>query len=180
MKEISSVSDALDRQGLLKEILAQFRISREGVHGPNHWARVRHHGLAIGSEVGANLLVVELFSFLHDSQRLNEYEDNLHGERAAEYAVSLNHIYFELKAKGLDDLTHAIRFHSEGGVHQCSTIQTCWDADRLDLGRVGIKPNARYLSAHASDMIENAYQWSRSKFQVSCKLETYSDISQNF
>ncbi len=25
------------------------------------------------------------------------------------------------------------------------TVLTCWDADRLDLGRVGIRPNARYL-----------------------------------
>jgi uncharacterized protein len=165
MTEISSVSGAWDRQGLLKEVLAQFRISPEGVHGPSHWARVRHHGLAIGRELGADLLVVELFAFLHDSQRLNEFEDDLHGERAAEYAVSLNHIYFELKPKGIDDLTYAIRFHSEGGVHHCSTIQTCWDADRLDLGRVGIKPSARFLSVHAAEKIEHAYRWSRSKFQ---------------
>ncbi len=25
------------------------------------------------------------------------------------------------------------------------TVQTCWDADRLDLGRVGITPNPRWL-----------------------------------
>ena len=25
------------------------------------------------------------------------------------------------------------------------TIQTCWDADRLDLGRIGIRPNPTYL-----------------------------------
>lgn len=29
-----------DRNGLLKTVLEQFRISRTGVHGPNHWARV--------------------------------------------------------------------------------------------------------------------------------------------
>jgi uncharacterized protein len=124
---------------------------------------VRHHGLAIGRELGADLLVVELFAFLHDSQRLNEFEDNLHGERAAEYAVSLNCIYFDLKPKGLDDLTHAIRFHSQGRVHDCSTIQTCWDADRLDLGRVGIKPSSKYLSFLASARIEDAYEWSLKK-----------------
>ena len=26
------------------------------------------------------------------------------------------------------------------------TIQTCWDADRLDLGRVGMMPDPRFLS----------------------------------
>jgi uncharacterized protein len=25
------------------------------------------------------------------------------------------------------------------------TVQTCWDADRLDLGRVGIKPDPKRL-----------------------------------
>jgi uncharacterized protein len=150
-----------DRNGLLKEVLSQFRISKNGVHGPNHWARVRHHGLEIGRQVGADLLVVELFAFLHDSQRVDEYEDRHHGERAAEYAVSLNQRYFDLTPAGLDDLTHAIRLHSEGDVHHNSTIQSCWDADRLDLGRVGIKPKAKYLSLFAAQRIEDAYKWSR-------------------
>jgi uncharacterized protein len=150
-----------DRNGLLKEILTQFRISKNGVHGPNHWARVRHHGLEIGSLVGADLLVVELFAFLHDSQRVDEYEDRKHGERAAEYAASLNQRYFDLTPSELDDLTHAIRFHSEGDVHRNATIQSCWDADRLDLGRVGIRPSAKYLSILAAQRIEDAYTWSR-------------------
>jgi len=43
------------------------------------------------------------------------------------------------------------------------TVQTCWDADRLDLGRVGIKPAARYLSLEAATHIESAYTWSRER-----------------
>ena len=149
-----------DRKGLLDAVLGQLRINRHGVHGPSHWARVLHHGLAIGGEVGANLLVVELFSFLHDSQRWNEYEDKKHGERAADYAASMNHRFFELTGSELDMLMQAIRSHSDGGIETCPTIQTCWDADRLDLGRVGIKPNAKYLSATARNYIESAYEWS--------------------
>jgi uncharacterized protein len=41
------------------------------------------------------------------------------------------------------------------------TVLTCWDADRLDLGRVGIKPNPhRLCTAAARDpmMIEWAYK----------------------
>ena len=157
----STDSLLFDRKGLLDEVLSQFRISKDGVHGPSHWARVRHHGLKIGADVGANLLVVELFAFLHDSQRKNEFEDRLHGERAAEYAASMNHRYFDLPDIHLTKLINAIRFHSDGDVHQCSTIQTCWDADRLDLGRVGIKPSARYLSPIAAKQIETAYEWSQ-------------------
>jgi uncharacterized protein len=96
--------------------------------------------------------VVELFSLLHDSQRWNEYEDKKHGERAADYAASMNHRFFELTGSELDILMQAIRSHSDGGIETCPTIQTCCDADRLDLGRVGIKPNAKYLSATAEKL----------------------------
>jgi uncharacterized protein len=160
---ISPLPEAVqyDRKGLLDEVLAQFRISTDGVHGPSHWARVRHHGLAVGAEAGADLLVVELFAFLHDSQRVDEHEDRFHGDRAAEFAASMNHRYFDLQDTQLDKLVNAIRFHSDGDLHQCSTIQTCWDADRLDLGRVGIKPAARYLSPVAAKHIQTAYEWSK-------------------
>jgi uncharacterized protein len=119
-----NLTDALlyDRKGLLDEVLSQFRISKDGVHGPSHWARVRHHGLIVGAAVGADLLVVELFAFFHDSQRHNEFEDEFHGERAAEFAASMNHRYFDLEAAQLTKLVSAIRYHSDGDVHQCSTM----------------------------------------------------------
>ena len=47
------------------------------------------------------------------------------------------------------------------------TVQTCWDADRLDLGRVGIKPDARYLcTAEAAnpEMIAWAYERSINRY----------------
>jgi len=37
----------------------------------------------IGRATGADLLVVELFAFLHDSRRLNEYKDPDHGSKTA-------------------------------------------------------------------------------------------------
>ena len=145
---------------LLKEILSQFRIDPKGVHGPSHWARVKHHGLLIGEKVGADLDVVSLFAFLHDSQRENEYRDPEHGRRAGQYAKQLNHDFFELSDLQMTLLNLAMEGHSEGGVHTQATIQTCWDADRLDLGRVGIKPAAQFLSKDAQAWIEEAYEWS--------------------
>jgi uncharacterized protein len=149
-----------DRSGLLKAVLAQFRISRHGVHGPSHWARVRSHGFTVGNATGADLLVVELFAFLHDSQRENERVDPHHGSRAAEYASSLNRTFFDLNSDQLDLLCTAMSGHSDGCIHSDATIQTCWDADRLDLGRVGTKPNARYLSVEGAQHITEAYAWS--------------------
>lgn len=149
-----------DRAGLLKAVLAQFRINRDGAHGTRHWARVRKHALTVGRETGADLLVVELFAFLHDSQRKNEYVDEGHGHRAAEYARSLKTVYFDLAPIQLDKLCIAMTGHSDGQLHTDATIQTCWDADRLDLGRVGKKPHTKYLSSEAAKYIDDAYEWS--------------------
>ena len=53
-----------------------------------------------------------------------------------------------------------MRFHSDGELHMNATIQSCWDADRLDLGRVGKRPYPKYLSEYAHPLIEDAYEWS--------------------
>lgn len=153
--------EAYDKQGMLTAIREQFKIDWHGIHGANHWARVLHHGVAIDTERSADLFVVELFAFLHDSQRHNDDEDYQHGKRAAEYARSLNTVYFELSAKRMDALCKAIEHHSSGKVHEHATIQTCWDADRLDLGRVGIKPSAKFMLQEAVKHIDEAYRWNR-------------------
>jgi hypothetical protein len=54
--------------------------------------------------------------------------------------------FFDLKAGQLDKLCHAMQHHSGGYVHTCATIQSCWDSDRLDLGRVGIHQHKEFLS----------------------------------
>jgi uncharacterized protein len=60
----------------------------------------------------------------------------------------------------LDHLCYALQHHSGGEVSTNATIQTCWDADRLDLGRVGIFPSAQYLSHEAALFIDLAHDWS--------------------
>lgn len=50
--------------------------------------------------------------------------------------------------------------HSDGLTDADITVQVCWDADRLDLGRVGVRPHARYLctdAAKSPSVIEWAY-----------------------
>jgi uncharacterized protein len=44
------------------------------------------------------------------------------------------------------------------------TVATCWDADRLDLGRVGVRPDAGRLCtepARRQEVIEHAWRRSR-------------------
>ena len=50
--------------------------------------------------------------------------------------------------------------HSDGHVHADATIQSCWDADRLDLGRADIYPSEKFLSNEAAKHIASAYEWS--------------------
>jgi len=140
--------------------LAQFRINRDGAHGTSHWAEVRKHALTVGQETGADLLVVQLFALLRDSQRKNECVDQGHGHRVAEYARSFKNIYFDLDTSKLYELCLAMIGHSDGQLPADATTQTCWDANRLDLGWFGTKPRAKYLSAEAAKHIEATYPWS--------------------
>ena len=154
------LSKEYDRSGLLAMIRSEFKLDWQGIHGASHWARVLHHGKNIGQWRQADLLVVELFGFLHDSCRWSDGKDQLHGERAAEFAHDIHGDYFQLSNLQLDYLCYALRYHSGGEVSTNATIQTCWDADRLDLGRVGIVPSPLYLSQEANLFIDLAYDWS--------------------
>ncbi len=149
-----------DRSGLVALIKREFKLNWHGVHGANHWARVLYHGKTIGTIRKADLLVIELFGFLHDSCRFNEDRDLLHGTRAAEFAHGIHGTFFQLTPKQLDTLCYAMKHHSGGEVSTNKTIQTCWDADRLDLGRVRIIPSPQYLSKQAAFLIDAAYDWS--------------------
>jgi uncharacterized protein len=149
-----------DRSGLIALIKSEFKLDWQGIHGANHWARVLNHGKNIGQIRKADLLIVELFGFLHDSCRFNDGRDPQHGARAAEFAQGIHGDFYQLKPKQLDTLCYAMTHHSGGEVSTNATIQTCWDADRLDLGRVGIFPSPQYLSQEASIFIDLAHDWS--------------------
>jgi uncharacterized protein len=150
----------LERE-LIHVIRKQFALSWKGVHGAAHWARVRENGLRLAKMTGANTEVVELFAFLHDSRHVNDYDDQDHGNRAARFAEMLAGRLFELDQADLENLLTACRGHSDGLREGNITVLTCWDADRLDLGRVGIKPHPHRLCTEAARdpaMIEWAYK----------------------
>jgi uncharacterized protein len=45
-----------------------------------------------------------------------------------------------------DALVYACTWHTDGEFADNPTIGTCWDADRLDLGRVSMIPSSEYMS----------------------------------
>lgn len=131
---------------LIAVLRERFELDWTGIHGAPHWARVRENGLRLAAITGARVRVVEAFSFVHDSCRINEGTDPEHGMRAAEFARFLvRRRTLPLDGDELELLVAACEGHSGGGTAGDVTVVTCWDADRLDLGRVGIRPDARYL-----------------------------------
>ena len=149
---------------LRADILRQFRLPRHSIHGPAHWARVRYNGLLLSRECGADWQVVELFAFIHDSQRYDDGFDPDHGPRAADYALRTCGNLFQLSDSQLTKLVQACTGHTHEHLTSCVTVQTCWDADRLDLARVGIIPDPYYLGtdlAKHPQMIAEAIARSR-------------------
>jgi uncharacterized protein len=69
----------------------------------------------------------------------------MHGLRGANLAWQLQGEYFELPGPDLEQLRIACTYHTTKTIHDDITVQTCFDADRLDLARVGKMPDPKYL-----------------------------------
>lgn len=134
---------------LIEAIRDRYALHWDGIHGASHWARVRLNGLELAKATGADTTVVELFAFLHDSCRENEGRDPIHGARAADFAASLQGSVFELTAKQLSCLMNACAGHTGGENTTDITVATCWDADRLDLWRIGVRPEPERMMTEA-------------------------------
>ena len=132
-------------RGLIEAVRAQFALDWGGIHGITHWARVRRLGRWLAAQTGARADVVELFAFLHDARRLDDGRDPDHGRRGVELAARLRGACFELDDAGFELLCDAMERHSDGQVDGDVTVQACWDADRLDLGRIDVRPHGRLL-----------------------------------
>ena len=147
-----------DAQQALEPLLTEVRARSTGIgshiHGELHWRTVGANGLWLAEPLdGADTLVIFLFALLHDSMRVNDSIDPEHGPRAAAFAG-------ELHAEGvcpphaaqLETLQYACFEHTNGLVSDDPTVGACWDADRLDLPRVGIQPDpARFSTARAHE-----------------------------
>jgi uncharacterized protein len=138
----------------------RFSLADDSDHGPEHWLRVYYNALdgvvRLRGQEAASLTSIMLFALLHDCERKEEGYDPLHGLRAAGFLMDLH------KAEKLPFASNsqiktaciAIEDHSHGYLdvynHNLdligeTTVKLCWDADRLDLPRVGIAVDPRML-----------------------------------
>ena len=157
----------LDLPVVVRAILEQYALPWDGDHGVAHWARVLENGLRLADKTGANVEVVILFAVFHDSMRVSEFSDPQHGRRGADFASELRGHVFELTDQQFRLLYRACAGHTRERTHSDITVQTCWDADRLDLGRVGVQPHPSRL---CTDVARNpkmiAWADGRARFAV--------------
>ena len=133
-------------QRIWEHVTREFQCDLDSIHGPTHWRRVERNGLLVATRSGAVEEVVRLFAVFHDSRREHDGWDDTHGSRAADYAASLRGVLFDISDEHFELLHCACTWHTHGRLSDQPTIGTCWDADRLDLGRVGMQPEAGYMS----------------------------------
>jgi len=122
------------------------------IHGLRHWKTVERNGLYLSDFTGADKLVVSYFAYLHDCMRENEQIDPDHGLRGAQFA-QMHRQAILLDDNQFEKLFHACEHHTDGEPTNCGTISTCWDADRLDIGRVGFVVDPKYLASQEGKRI---------------------------
>jgi uncharacterized protein len=143
---------------VLKEAKKAFKLDPgRTLHGPEHWEQVERNAIELGENTpGCDIEVARLFTILHDCKRENEANEKGHGRRAAAFARELHDRgKLVMAPERFSTLIFAIKHHNDGWVSTDPTTGVCWDADRLDLPRVGIAPVAVLLSTqYARDRLE--------------------------
>lgn len=150
----------VDTALLISRILPAYRLEPFGLHGIAHWARVLENGLRLADETGADRDIVSLFAIFHDARRANDHHDPGHGRRGAELAFAMQGDLGIADRSRLDLFYYACERHTEGLVEGDISVQTCWDADRLDLPRVGVSPRSERL---CTDPARNLISWARAR-----------------
>lgn len=140
----------MDLARIVTAILEGYTLPHWGAHGLAHWGRVMENGLRLAQRTGADPQVVTLFALFHDSRRENEDTDPGHGRRGAELALELRGRLYELPGPAFELLFRSCDLHTEARSDPDRTVRTCFDADRLDLGRVGITPDPELLCTKAA------------------------------
>ena len=136
----------IDYSAIWEKMIDHFSLGDWSPHGPTHWKNVERNGVMLCKLNGADETVIRLFAVFHDAERENDGHDPDHGRRAAALAQMLRETDFSIDDLRMNLLTEALSYHNDGLTSECVTIGTCWDADRMDLPRVGITPRPDLMS----------------------------------
>jgi len=137
-----------DWERLLTEARDGAVLAHEPMHGERHWRAVAWAGLRI-SELRPDLsrIILVAFGLLHDCRRETDDWDPDHGARAARVALRSRPLKRLAGVEGRELVAEACRLHERGPITPASAqIGACWDADRVNLVRLGFSLDPRYFS----------------------------------
>lgn len=139
----------IEKQIIFNGAVTQMKLDPFGIHGVNHWYRVYENCLNIWRLTNDVYDVPHdddwffwNFAMLHDCCRIYDTTDPGHGARAAKLIPDDDSDFNRV-------LRHAILGHTNGKISTNEGVAVCWDADRLDLPRVGIVPDHKLMSTEA-------------------------------
>lgn len=150
------------RKDFLNLIVSQFRLDINSEHGLSHWQRVERIGNYLSKHTKADPKIINIFAYFHDSKRENEGYDPKHGLRASAFIKELySKNILNISQNQLGQLVFACEHHNNPNIKSDNiVIQTCWDADRLDLWRVGTIPSPSFLNTDIAKQ-EKTIEFSR-------------------
>ena len=112
---------------VFKTAVENMKLPPMGIHGVFHWMAVYRNALLMDPSPEHDHYYWS-FAVLHDCCRDDDGADAEHGYRASRVIDSY-------------DMQHAIRLHSHVTDDKMAPrwVRICWDADALDIVRLGIK-----------------------------------------
>ena len=154
-------------KNIINKIQKDTTVKWRTVHGIDHWERVAEYGCIIARHEKLNERILVLFGYFHDCKRHSDGRDPDHGPRAAEYVAT-----FSAEELGLSEVDHqrliiACRHHTYECETKDITIKACWDADRLDIGRIGFRTDPKKLFTRTAKSIVSG-EFQAGKLTSSC------------
>jgi uncharacterized protein len=114
---------------------ARLPLGESPVHGYEHARRVGLFAEILAWQYGADMFAAVVAAYCHDCARENDGPDPGHGARSWQRCAGvLRDLFPGLPMKAL---RLAIEDHSLGSTTQAPLIASLWDADRIDLMRLG-------------------------------------------
>lgn len=132
--------------GLLQSFL-EVTEYKSACHSLEHANNVELLSLMLAKKTDADRDVIIWFAYLHDSLRTDDRQDNNHGPVAAMFVDIIRNTYLQyLNDTQIWQLKEACRLHTSTRRTGDITIDTCFDADRLDYWRFGTQPEPKRMA----------------------------------
>ena len=115
-----------------------------GLHGIPHLRRVASTAGRLAAAVGEDVEAAVIAGFLHDCARVHDGGGTRHAHDSADLAKEILATFYPHVDS--DRLCDGIAHHADGTVTDDPLIGSLWDADRLDLIRLGRETRPHLLS----------------------------------